>query len=101
VIRIPEGRVGDIMDIATDTKSKNKNEGVVASAIERQTAKVPSDVFLWSALGAIGLSLGLAIAKQGKASTFVGQWVPTLLLFGVYNKIVKVSTSDGVGNPLH
>ena len=37
-------------------------EGKVASAIEKQTAKIPSDVFLWAALGSMALSLGLQVA---------------------------------------
>src|SRR5436190_23891596 len=75
------------------TMEKQK-EGRVARAIEKQTSRIPSDFFLWGALGSMGISLVLAIAKQGKASTFVSQWVPTLLLFGVYNKIVKVAGHD-------
>jgi hypothetical protein len=27
-------------------------------------------------------------------SNFVGQWAPTLLILGLYNKIVKVAGSD-------
>jgi hypothetical protein len=37
-------------------------------------------------------------AREAQASTplagFVGMWVPSLLLLGVYNKIVKVAGSD-------
>ena len=28
--------------------------------------------------------------RRGQLSLFIGQWAPTLLLLGVYNKIVKV-----------
>jgi len=31
---------------------------------------------------------------EGLHANFVGQWVPTFLLFGVYNKIVKVAGHD-------
>ena len=37
-------------------------EGKVATAIEEQTAKIPSDVFLWAALGSMAVSFGLQIA---------------------------------------
>src|SRR5579872_7065200 len=70
-------------------------EGKIARSIEQQTAKMPSDLFLWSALGSMGLSLGLGLAGRDKAATFVGQWVPTLLVFGLYNKLVKLHGSDG------
>jgi hypothetical protein len=32
--------------------------------------------------------------RRGQLALFVGHWVPTLLLFGIYNKIVKVAESD-------
>jgi hypothetical protein len=34
-------------------------EGMVARAIEQQTAKLPSDVFLWLAVGSIAASATL------------------------------------------
>lgn len=69
-------------------------EGKVARAIESATAKIPSDLFLWAGLGAIALSLGLRVAGKKNASVFVGEWVPTVLLLGVYNKLVKVAGHD-------
>lgn len=71
-------------------------EGEVAKTIEEQTAKLPSDVFLWSAVGIIAASLALQIAKQKNVSLFVGQWVAPLLLFGVYNKLVKQQGHDSI-----
>jgi hypothetical protein len=44
--------------MATNLNPEHK-EGKVASAIEEQTAKIPSDVFLWAALGSMAISLGL------------------------------------------
>jgi hypothetical protein len=70
------------------------SEGQVAKAIEQQTAKLPSDVYLWGAGGAILASAILQMTGKSKASLFVGQWVAPFLLFGVYNKIVKVAGSD-------
>ena len=70
-------------------------EGPVARRIEQQTAKVPSDWFLWAALASIGTSLTLQMSGQKHASTFVGQWAPTFLLLGLYNKLVKRLGSDG------
>lgn len=70
------------------------SEGAVARTIEEQTAKLPSDTFLWAAIGSIGVSALLQVAGKKTASLFVGQWVAPFLLFGVYNKIVKVAGSD-------
>ena len=72
----------------------NQTEGKVAKGIEKQTAKIPSDVFLWSALGAMAVLAGLKIAGNDKTALFVGQWAAPFLLLGVYNKIVKVEGSD-------
>ena len=70
-------------------------EGPVARAIETQTAKLPSDTFLWAALGSIGLSLALKVTGHKDEALFVGHWAPTFLLLGVYNKLVKLHGSDG------
>jgi hypothetical protein len=71
------------------------SEGQVARTIEEQTAKLPSDTFLWAALGAMAVSAALQIAGDKKTSLFIGQWAPSFLLLGLYNKIVKVAGSDG------
>ena len=69
-------------------------EGRVATAIEEQTAKIPSDVFLWAALGSMAISLGLQIAGVKHKSLFIGQWAPSFLLLGIYNKLVKLEGHD-------
>lgn len=69
-------------------------EGPVARAIENQTAKLPSDLFLWAAVGSAGLSLGCHAAGRRRLGLFVGQWVSPLLILGLYNKLVKVAGSD-------
>jgi hypothetical protein len=69
-------------------------EGTVARSIEQQTAKLPSDLFLWAAAGSIAASLTLKIMGQRHNALFVGQWAPTFLILGLYNKLVKVAGSD-------
>ncbi len=71
-----------------------QREGGLARPIERFTAKLPSDLFLWAAVGSIAASLGLQFAGRKHRSLFVGQWAPTFLILGLYNKIVKVLGSD-------
>lgn len=91
-----EEHVRDIVEETPRTSTNRAHrEGTVARSIEQQTAKIPSDVFLWAALGSIATSLGLGLAGRGKAANFVGQWVPTILIFGLYNKLVKLEGSDG------
>lgn len=74
--------------------SETRREGPVARSIEEQTAKLPSDWFLWAAVGSIGTSLALQVSGRQQASTFVGQWAPTFLILGLYNKLVKQLGSD-------
>ena len=65
-------------------------EGPVARAIEEQTAKLPSDLFLWAAVGSMIVSAGLQATGKKHASMFVGQWAPSFLILGLYNKLVKL-----------
>jgi len=69
-------------------------EGTVARTIEQQTAKLPSDLFLWAAGASILGSLCLQASGRQHESLFVGQWAPTFLILGLYNKLVKVAGSD-------
>lgn len=64
-------------------------EGEIARLIEQQTAKVPSHWFLFGALGAMTLSVALELAGRTRESRFVGLWPQTLLIAGMYNKLVK------------
>src|SRR5919206_4909766 len=76
------------------TQGQQHSEGTVARTIEQQTAKLPSDTFLWAAVGSMGASAIFQLIGKKHASLFVGDWVAPLLLFGVYNKIVKTQGSD-------
>jgi hypothetical protein len=77
------------------TPKTEHREGPIARTIEQQTAKLPSDTFLWAALGSMGLSAIMQMSGKQKFSNFVGLWAPTFLMFGLYNKIVKLQGSDG------
>ena len=49
----------------TETReAREHSEGPVARTIEEQTAKVPSDAFLWAALGSMGVSAILQITGK-------------------------------------
>lgn len=98
------------MNIQDTVAPGEYREGKVARTIEKQTSKLSSDLFLWGAIGAMGASLIAHLtqpkrmtlfnvpSRSGQIGLFFGQWVPTLLLFGLYNKIVKVSGSDRLEN---
>jgi hypothetical protein len=77
------------------TESRDaKKEGPVAKTIEDQTAKLPSDVFLWASIGAMSTSLVLKLMGKNHVALFIGQWAAPFLLFGVYNKLVKQGGHD-------
>jgi hypothetical protein len=69
-------------------------EDSVTKALEQYTAAIPSSAYLGVAVGAMGLSLLFQVAGRGKWGNFVAQWVPTWLLLGVYNKLVKLEGHD-------
>jgi hypothetical protein len=66
-----------------------KNEDVATTSIEQVTKKVPSVSFLGLAIGAMAVSATLMVLNRKSWANFVGQWAPTLLILGTYNKIVK------------
>jgi hypothetical protein len=85
--------------LSTDPKpgaQERHREGPIARSIEQQTAKLPSDLFLWAAFGSIAGSLILQFSGQEQKAVFVGHWAPTFLCLGLYNKLVKLHGSEGV-----
>jgi hypothetical protein len=79
---------------AFDPQTDKPEEGQVAKAIEHQTQRVPSDIFLWTALGFFGLSVAMQATGRKHSSLLLSQLAPTFLLLGIYNKLVKVAGSD-------
>jgi len=69
-------------------------EDSFTKSVESLTASVPSTAYLGVALGAIALSLAFQMGGRGKWGNFVAQWVPTILIMGLYNKVVKVGGHD-------
>jgi hypothetical protein len=69
-------------------------EGGVTKMIESQTARIPSGTYLSVAVGAMIASATLMLLGQRNVANFVGQWAPTILIMGLYNKLVKLEGSD-------
>ncbi len=78
----------------SQTNAPRHPEGPMARAIEHETVKIPSDWFLWAASASIAGSLGLHCTGRKTEAAFVAQWLPTILILGLYNKLVKVAGSD-------
>ena len=64
-------------------------EDTFTRLVEQQTAKIPSHWFLVASFTAMLGSLVLELSGKHKESRFVGMWAPSLLIVGVYNKLVK------------
>lgn len=73
--------------------SREPREGKLTRKIEHQTGKVPSLAYLALAGCSVLLSLGLATSQRRKGwANFVAIWVPSLLVIGLYNKVVKLES---------
>ncbi|WP_029901941.1 hypothetical protein [Prevotella sp. 10(H)] len=70
------------------------DEGKLTVAIEKQTAKVPSGVYLAASITAMATSLTLKCFGKNHAALFVGQWAAPFLIMGLYNKVVKTEGHD-------
>jgi hypothetical protein len=69
-------------------------EGGVTKLIESQTAKIPSGTYLTLAIVSMGASAALMLLGRRNVANFIGQWAPTILIIGVYNKLVKLQGSE-------
>lgn len=75
-------------------------EGDLTRSIEQQTAKVPSLGYLGFALASMAASASLAFIFHRKdAANFIGLWAPTILIMGLYNKVVKIEHESGFSRP--
>jgi hypothetical protein len=75
-------------------KEARQTEDQFTKTIEDYTASIPSSAYLTIALGAMAASLIMQVSGRGKWGNFVAQWVPTWLLIGLYNKLVKLEGHD-------
>jgi hypothetical protein len=69
-------------------------EGLTTKRIEQFTSQIPSGTYLALAVGSMTLSALLYSKGRKSDAQFVSAWAPTILLLGLYNKIVKLQGSD-------
>lgn len=101
--RMDQSQISDTdMDMSRSLRGNGRasmndfgKEGALTKMTEKVTSKGPSMTWLWLAGGSMLISAGLAAMKKQKGpANFVGLWVPSLLLIGIYNKLVKLEGSD-------
>ena len=66
-----------------------QREGTLTSNVEQTTAKAPSMLWLGLALGSMAASAALVATGRKQIGNFIGQWAPSILVIGLYNKLVK------------
>ena len=66
-----------------------EGEKKINNLTEKAASKTPSMLFVTGALASIGVSLFLQIIGKKQWSLFIAHWVPSLLAFGLYNKMAK------------
>ena len=77
-----------------NTRTFGESEDRITGAIESQTARMPSSGYLAAAVSAMGVSALMKILGKDNWALFIGQWAPSFLIIGVYNKMVKQHGSD-------
>jgi hypothetical protein len=80
--------------IREELPQPDPTEDSFTKTVEKYTATLPSSMYLGVAVGAMALSLALQLGGRGKWGNFIAQWVPTWLIIGVYNKLVKLEGHD-------
>ena len=70
-------------------------EGQVTRQVELRTSRVPSLGFLTLAVGSMAVSATLNLLGKKETANFVGLWAPTILVMGLYNKLVKIEKEIG------
>ncbi|HEV7620907.1 MAG TPA: Ycf66 family protein [Flavisolibacter sp.] len=84
------------MSVDSQGKMSEHTEGPIAKAIEKETSKLPSDLFLWGGLGLLAGSVLMFSLKQKHGALLLGQFGAPILIMGLYNKTVKQSGHDAL-----
>ena len=84
------------MEVQLFRGSPNPTEDKFTKQVERYTAAIPSSAYLAVAVAAMAASLLFQAGGRGKWGNFIAQWVPTWLIIGLYNKMVKLEGHDRV-----
>jgi hypothetical protein len=80
----------------TRVERGESTEDSFTGAIERQTSKTPSSVFLGFAIGSMAVAAVLKLSGKNEWALLVGQWAAPFLIMGNYNKMVKQHGSDAI-----
>src|SRR5918996_1397210 len=77
-----------------DSQQPSGAEDRFTKSLEEYTSAIPSSAYLGVAIGAMAVSIICQVTGRGKWGNFIAQWVPTWLIIGLYNKLVKLEGHD-------
>lgn len=92
--------LNDIKTRVTATLGRGEEDKVTRS-IEDVTTKAPSVSFLGLAVGSMAISALAYIFGKKEFANFVGLWAPSILVCGLYNKLVKVEHEIAPSSTVH
>ena len=63
--------------------------------VEAQVRRVPPSLLVGLALGSMVVSAAFAVAGKHKVATFIGQWVPSLLILATFDRLLQGEARAG------
>ena len=63
--------------------------------VEAQVRRVPPSLLVGLALGSMAVSAAFAAAGKMKVATFIGQWVPSLLILATFDRLMQAEARAG------
>ena len=63
--------------------------------VEAQVRRVPPSLLVGLALGSMAVSAVFAVAGKHKVATFIGQWVPSLLILATFDRLLQGEARSG------
>jgi hypothetical protein len=84
--------VEEITKNPAETLSQGKAK--VDRFAEKVSSIAPSNGFVIAALASIAVSAYFQLRGKRQLSLFIGEWAPSFLLFGIFNKLTKTLGSD-------
>lgn len=69
------------------TRTMNVNK--IVSDFEAERANRPSNMFLWTSIGALSIALLLKFSRNKKMKLFISQWATPFLLYIISKKLAN------------
>lgn len=69
--------------------AKTMNVKKIVSDFEAERADRPSNMFLWTSIGALSIALLLKFSRKKKMKLFISQWAAPFLLYIVSKKLAN------------